>query len=53
MYDNLENIKSDIVNAVVSNLYQIKRLKFFFGGGTPGSQMDSETMGREQPNEKT
>ena len=34
-YDDLENIKADCVNAVVFNLYQIKRLKFF---GTPGSQ---------------
>ena len=32
-YDDLENIKTDRVNAVISNLHQIKRLKFF---GTPG-----------------
>ena len=31
-YDDLENIKADPVNAVVSNLHQIKRLKFFFWG---------------------
>ena len=29
-YDDVENIKTDRVNAVVFNLYQIKRLKFFF-----------------------
>ena len=29
-YDDLENIKTDLVNAVVFNLHQIKRLKFFF-----------------------
>ena len=28
-YDNSENIKTDHVNAVVLNLHQIKRLKFF------------------------
>ena len=33
-YDDLENIKADRVNAVVFNVRQIKRLKFFFG--TPG-----------------
>ena len=33
-YDDLENIKTDRVNAVVFNSHQIKRLKFFFG--TPG-----------------
>ena len=32
-YDDLENIKTDRVDAVVFNLHQIKRLKFF---GTPG-----------------
>ena len=31
-YDDLENIKADRVNAVVFDLHQIKRLKFF--GGT-------------------
>ena len=30
-YDNLENIETDRVNAVVFNLHQIKRLKFFWG----------------------
>ena len=30
-YDDLENIKTDRVNAVVFILHQIKRLKFFFG----------------------
>ena len=30
-YDDLENIKTDRVNAVVYNLHQIKRLKFFLG----------------------
>ena len=30
-YDNLENIKAGHVNAVVFNLHQIKRLKFFLG----------------------
>ena len=30
-YDDLENIKTDRVNAVVFNLHQIKLLKFFFG----------------------
>ena len=30
-YDYLENIKTDRVNAVVFNLHQIKRLKFFLG----------------------
>ena len=30
-YDNLENIKTDCVNAVVFNLHQIKRLNFFLG----------------------
>ena len=30
-YDNLENIKADRVNAVVYNLHQIKRLKYFLG----------------------
>ena len=30
-YDDLENIKTDRVNAVVFNLHQIKRLKFFLG----------------------
>ena len=30
-YDNLENMKTDCVNTVVSNLHQIKRLKFFLG----------------------
>ena len=29
-YDDSENIKTDRVNAVVFNLHQIKRLKFFF-----------------------
>ena len=29
-YDDLENIKTDCVNAVVFNLHQIKRLKFFW-----------------------
>ena len=33
-YDDLENIKTDCVNAVVFNLHQIKHLKFFWG--TPG-----------------
>ena len=33
-YDDLENIKTDRVNAVVFNLHQIKRSKFSFG--TPG-----------------
>ena len=28
-YNDLENIKTDRVNAVVFNLHQIKRLKFF------------------------
>ena len=28
-YENLENLKTDHVNAVVFNLDQIKRLKFF------------------------
>ena len=31
----MTNIKTDRVNAVLFNLHQIKRLKFFFG--TPGS----------------
>ena len=31
-YDNLENIKTDSVNAVVFNLHQIKHLKLFFLG---------------------
>ena len=30
VYDNLENIKTDSVNAVVFNLHKIKRLKLFF-----------------------
>ena len=30
-YDDLENIKTDGVNAVVFNLHQIKRLKLFWG----------------------
>ena len=30
-YDDLENIKADRVNAVVFDLHQIKRLKFFLG----------------------
>ena len=30
-YEDLENIKTDCVNAVVFNLHQIKRLKFFLG----------------------
>ena len=30
-YDDLENIKADRVTAVVFNLRQIKRLKFFLG----------------------
>ena len=30
-YDNLENIKTDRVNAVIFNLDQIKRLKYFLG----------------------
>ena len=30
-YDDLQNIKTDRVNAVVFNLHQIKRLKFFLG----------------------
>ena len=30
-YDDLENIKTGRVNAVVLNLHQIKRLKFFWG----------------------
>ena len=30
-YDDSENIKTDRVNAVVFNLHQIKRLKFFLG----------------------
>ena len=30
-YDNLENIKTDHVNAVVFNLDQIKCLKYFLG----------------------
>ena len=30
-YDDLENIKTDRVNAVVFNLHQIKHLKFFWG----------------------
>ena len=30
-YDDLENIKTDRVNAVLFNLHQIKRLKFFLG----------------------
>ena len=30
-YDDLENIKTDCVNAVVFNLHQIKRLKFLLG----------------------
>ena len=30
-YNDLENIKADLVNAVVFNLHQIKRLKFFLG----------------------
>ena len=34
-YDDLEHIKTDCVNAVIFNLHQIKRLKFFFG--TPGT----------------
>ena len=29
-YDDLENIKTDRVSAVVFNLHQIKRLKFFW-----------------------
>ena len=29
-YDDLENIKTDGVNAIVFNLHQIKRLKFFW-----------------------
>ena len=29
-YDNLENIKTDRVNAVVFNLHQIKQSKFFW-----------------------
>ena len=29
-YDDLENIKADCVNAVVFDLHQIKRLKFFW-----------------------
>ena len=33
-YDDLGNMKADCVNAVVFDLRQIKRLKFFFG--TPG-----------------
>ena len=28
-YDDLENITTDRINAVVFNLHQIKRLKFF------------------------
>ena len=30
-YDDLENIKADLVNAVVFNLHQIKCLKLFLG----------------------
>ena len=30
-YEDLDNIKTDRVNTVVFNLYQIKRLKFFSG----------------------
>ena len=30
-YNNLENIKTDRVNAVIFNLHQIKHLKFFLG----------------------
>ena len=30
-YDDLENIKTDCVNAVVFNLHQIKHFKFFLG----------------------
>ena len=30
-YDNLENIKTDCVNAVVFNSHEIKQLKFFLG----------------------
>ena len=30
-YDDVENIKTDRGNAVVFNLHQIKRLKFFLG----------------------
>ena len=30
-HENLENIKADRVNAVVFNLHQTKRLKFFLG----------------------
>ena len=33
-HDDLENIKADRVNAIVFDLHQIKRLKFFLG--TPG-----------------
>ena len=33
-YDNLENIKADLVNPVVFDLRQIKRLTFL---GTPGT----------------
>ena len=31
-YDDLENIKTDRVNAVVFNLHEIKQSKFFFLG---------------------
>ena len=39
-YDDLENIKTDRVNAFVFNLHQIKRLKFF---GTPVIYIGSGT----------
>ena len=31
VYDDLENTKTDRVNAIVFNLHQIKRLKFLLG----------------------
>ena len=30
-YDDLENVKTDHLTAVILNLHQIKRLKFFWG----------------------
>ena len=54
MYDNLENIKSDSVNAVVFNLYQIKRLKLFFflGGGHPVVRWIVRPWGENNPMKK-
>ena len=43
-YDDLENIKTDCVNKVVSNSHHIKRLKLFFFLGHPVTQTSNSLI---------